>query len=96
MFPWKQEVHRSEMHVLNLTNIYEVCNSHNRQTVTMNKRKCNTTISLPISIKHIIRGPYGDLILVILGAQGGGKNLDFLKKKSKPFYKLKLIVPNLF
>ena len=78
MFPWKQEVHRSEMHVLNLTNIYEVCNSHNRQTVTMSKRTCNTTISLPISIKHIIRGPYGDLILVILGAQGGGgKNLDF-------------------
>ena len=73
MFPWKQEVHRSEMHVLNLTNIYEVCNSHNRQTVTMNKRKCNTTISLPISIKHIIRGSYGDLILVILGAQVGAK-----------------------
>ena len=76
MLPWKQEVHRSEMHVLILTNIYffyEVCNLHNRQTVTMNKRKCNTTISLPISIKHIIRGPYGDLILVILGAQGGQK-----------------------
>ena len=96
MFPWKQEVHRSEMHVLNLTNIYEVCNSHNRQTVTMNKRKCNTTISLPISVKHIIRGPNGDLILVILGAQGGQKFRFFLKKKSKPFYKLKLIVPNLF
>ena len=75
------------MHVLNLTNIYEVCNSQNRQTVTMNKRKCNTTISLPISIKHIIRGPYGDLILVILGAQGGGgKNLDFFEKKSQSLY----------
>ena len=33
--------------------------------VTMNKRKCNTTISLPISVKHIIRGPYGGLSLVI-------------------------------
>ena len=97
MFPWKQEVHRPEMHVLNLTNIYEVCNSHNCQTVTMNKRKCNTTISLPKSIKHIIKGPYGGLILVILGAYGGGgKNLDFLKKKVKDFYKLKLIVQNLF
>ena len=84
MFPWKQEVHRSEMHVLNLTNIYEVCNSHNCQTVTMNKRKCNTTVSLPISIKHIIRGPYGDLILVILGAQGGGgKSFRFFFKKVK-------------
>ena len=92
MFPWKQEVHRSEMHVLNLTNIYEVCNSHNRQALTMNKRKCNTTISLPISIKHIIRGPYGDLILVILGAQGGGgKNLDFFfKKKVKAFLQIKI------
>ena len=79
------------MHVLNLTNIYEVCNSHKRQTVTMNKRKCNTTISLPISIKHIIRGPYGDLILVILGEQGGGKNLDFFwKKKVKAFLQIKI------
>ena len=91
MFPWKQEVHRSEMHVLNLTNIYEVCNSHNCQTVTMNKWKRSTTISLPISIKNIIRGPYGGLSLVILGAQGGGgqKFRFFLKKKSIPFYKLK-------
>ena len=76
------------MHVLNLTNNYEVCNSHSSQTVTMNKRKCNTTISLPISIKHIIRGPYGDLILVILGAQVGGQKFRFFFiKKSKPFYK---------
>ena len=96
MFPWKQEVHRSEMHVLNLTNIYEVYISHNCQTVTMNKIKCNTTISLPISVKHIIRGPYGGLSLVILGAQGGQKFRFFLKKKSKPFYKSKLTVPNLF
>ena len=95
MFPWKQEVHRSEMHVLNLTNIYEVYISHNCQTVTMNKRKCNTTISLPISVKHIIRGPYGGLSLVILRAQRG-KNLVFFLKKSKPFYKSKLTVPNLF
>ena len=96
MFPWKQEVRRSEMHVLNLTNIYEVYISHNCQTVTMNKRKCNTTISLPISVKHIIRGPYGGLSLVILRAQGGQKFRFFLKKKSKPFYKSKLTVPNLF
>ena len=90
MLPWKQEVHRSEMHVLILTNIYEVCNSHNRQTVTMNKRKCNTTISLPISIKHIIRGPYGDLILVILGARRGQKLRLFLKKKVKAFLQIKI------
>ena len=98
MFPWKQEVHRSEMHVLNLTNIYEVYISHNCQTVTMNKRKCNTTISLPISVKHIIRGPYRGLSLVILRAQGGQKFsvFFFFFKKSKPFYKSKLTVPNLF
>ena len=96
MFPWKQEVHRSEMHVLNLTNIYEVYISHSCQTVTMNKRKCNTTISLPISVKHIIRGPYGGLSLVILRAQGGQKFRFFFDKKSKPFYKSKLTVPNLF
>ena len=89
MFPWKQEVHCSEMHVLNLTNIYDVCNSHNCQTVTMNKRKCNTTISLPISIKHMIRGPNGGLILVILGAQGG-KNLDFFLEKVKAFLQIKI------
>ena len=96
MFPWNQEVHRSEMHVLNLTNIYEVYISHNCQTVSMNKRKCNTTISLPISVKHIIRGPYGGLSLVILRAQGGQKFRVFFKKKSKPLYKSKLTVPNLF
>ena len=64
----KRYIHRSKMHVLNFTNIYEVCNSHNCQTVTLNKRKCNATISLPISLQHI----NGGLILVILGAQGGG------------------------
>ena len=37
------------------------------------KRKCNATISLPISIKHIIRGPNGGLILITLGAQGEGQ-----------------------
>ena len=78
------------MHVLNLTNIYEVYISHNCQTVTMNKRKCNTTISLPISVKHIIRGPYGGLSLVILRAQGG-KNLDFFSKKVKAFLQIKII-----
>ena len=83
------------MHVLNLTNIYEVCNSHNCQTVTMNQRKCYTTISLPISIKHSIRGPNGGLILVILGVQGGAKIKKLFEKKSKPFYKLRLIVPDL-
>ena len=77
------------MHVL--TNIYKVCSSHNRQTVTMNKRKCNTTISLPISIKHIIRGAYGDLIWVILGAQGGQKyRFFFEKKKVKAFLQIKI------
>ena len=91
MFPWKQEVHRSEMHVLNLTNIYEVYTSHNCQTVTMNKRKCNTTISLPISIEHIIRGPYGGFIMVILRAQGGGaKILIFFLKKVKAFLQIKI------
>ena len=71
---------RSKMHVLNLTNIYDVCNSHNCQTVTLNKRKCYATISLPISIKRIIRGPNGGLILIILGAQGGQKLGNYLKK----------------
>ena len=68
------------MHVLNLTNIYDVCNSHNCQTVTLNKRKCNATISLPISIKHFIRGPNGGLILIILGAQEGQKLGNYLEK----------------
>ena len=83
------------MHVLNLTNIYDVCNSHNCQTVTLNKRKCNTTISLPISIQHIIRGPNGGLILIILGAQGGEIKKLF-KKKSKLSYKLTFILSKLF
>ena len=68
------------MHVLNLTNIYDVCNSHDSQTVTLNKRKCYATISLSISIKHIIRGPNGGLILIILGAQGGQKLINYLEK----------------
>ena len=83
------------MHVLNLTNIYDVCNSHNCQTVTLNKRKCYATISLPISIKRIIRGPNGGLILIILGAQGV-KIKKLFEKKSKLSYKLKLIVSKLF
>ena len=84
------------MHVLNLTNIYDVCNSHNCQSVTLNKRECYATISLPISIKHIIRGPNGGLILIILGAKGGQKLGNYLEKKSKLSYKLKLIVSKLF
>ena len=88
MFPWKQEVHRSEMHVLNLTNIFEVYISHNCQTITMNKRKCKTTISLPISVKHIIRGPYGGLSLDILRAQGGQKFRFFFLKKVKAFLQI--------
>ena len=64
---------------LNLTNIYEVCNSHNRHTVTMNKRKCYTTISLPISIKHCIRDSDGGLILA-----KGAKIKKLLEKKAKP------------
>ena len=74
-----------KINVLNITNIYEVYISHSRQTVTMNKRKCNTTISLPISVKHIIRGPYGGLSLVILRAQGGQKFRFFLKKNQSHF-----------
>ena len=71
------------MHVLNLANIYDVCNSHNCQTVTLNKRKCNATIFLPISIKHIIRGPNGGLILIILrGARGAKIKKLFLKRQS--------------
>ena len=68
------------MHVLNLTNIYDVCNSQNCQTVTPNKIKCYATISLPKSIKHIIKGPNGGLILIILGAQGGQKLGNYLEK----------------
>ena len=77
------------MYVLNLTNIYDVCNSHNCQTVTLKNGKCNATISLPISIKHIIRGPNGDLIFIILGAQGGQKLGDYLEKSQNiPLRKL--------
>ena len=77
------------MHVLNLANIYDVCNSHNCQTVTPNKRKCNATIFLPISIKNIIRGPNGGLILIILGAQGGQK-LGIFWKKVKALLQIKI------
>ena len=68
------------MNVLNLTNLYYGCNSHNCQTVRLDKRKCNATISLPIPIQHIIRGPNGGLILVILGAQGGAKIKKLFEK----------------
>ena len=68
------------MHVLNLTNIYDVCNSHNCQTVTLNKKKCYATISLQKSIQHIIRGPNGGLNLIILGAKGGQKLRNYLEK----------------
>ena len=68
------------MHVLNLTNISDVCNSHNCQTVTLNKRKCYATISMPISIKNIIRGPNGGLILISLGVQAGQKLGNYLEK----------------
>ena len=69
------------------------------KTVTLNKRKCYSTISLQISVKHIIRGPNRGLILIILGAQGGGgggaKIRKLFGKKSKLSYKLKLIVSKL-
>ena len=78
------------MHVLNLTNIHYVCNSHNCQTKTLNQRKCNATISLPISIKHIIRGPNGGLILIVLGAQGGGQKLRNYLKKVKALLQIKI------
>ena len=68
------------MHVLNLTNIYEMCNSHNCQTVTMNRIKCYTTISLTISVKHSLRGPNEGLIFVNLWVQGGQKFRNYLKK----------------
>ena len=68
------------MHVLNLTNVYDVGNSQNCQTVTPNKIKSYATISLPKYIKHIIRGPNGGLILIILGAQGGKKLGNYLEK----------------
>ena len=68
------------MYVLNITNIYDVCNSQSCQTVTPNKIKCYATISLPKSIKHIIRGPNVGLILIILGAQGGQKLGNYLEK----------------
>ena len=95
MLPWKQQVQRSKMHVLNLTNIY-VCNSQNCQTVTPNKIKCYATISLPKSIKLNIRGPNGGLILIILGVQGGQKLGNYLEKKSEHSYKSNLIVSKLF
>ena len=56
----------------------------------------NVIISQPISIKVIIRGPNGGLILVILGAQRGEKFKKLFETKSKLSYKLKLIVSKLF
>ena len=75
---------------LSFKNIYDVCNSHTCQTVTLNKRKCNATISLPISIQNIIRGPNWGLILVILGAQRGQKLRNYLKKKVKALLQIKI------
>ena len=84
------------MHVLNLTNIYDMCNSQNCQTVTLNKIKCYATISLPKYIKHIIRGPNGGLILIILGAQGGAKIRKLFGQKSELSYKLNLMYQSCF
>ena len=83
MFPWKQEVHRSEMHVLNLTNIYEMYISHNCQTVTMNKRKCNTNICKTYYQRPLWGFEFGHF----KGTRGGGgKNLDFFLKKSQNLF----------
>ena len=89
-------MHRSKMHVLNLTNIYDASNPHNCQTVTLNKIKYYTTISLPIFIKHINRGPNGGLILIISSGARGAKIRKLFGRKSKLSYKLKLIVSKLF
>ena len=40
----------------------------------------------------LLGGPNGGLILIISGAQGGGKIRKLFGKKSKRSYKLKLIV----
>ena len=81
MLPWKQEVHRSQIHVLNSTNIYEVRNSHNCQTVAMNKIKCNATIFLPISIKLLLEVPMGVDFGHFRGARGT-KIKNLFEKKS--------------
>ena len=66
------------------------------ETVTQNQTKCNATISLPKSIKNIIRVPNGGLILVILGAQEVKIKIFFVKKKSKLSHKWKSILSKLF
>ena len=48
--------------------------------VTQTQLKCDASISLPIYIKNIIRGPNRDSILEILGAQWGLKKENYLKK----------------
>ena len=54
------------------------------KTVTQTQLRCNATISLPISININIRGPNWGLILIILGAQGGGAKIKKLfEKKSQ-------------
>ena len=63
--------------------------SQNCQTVTPNKIKCYATISLPKSIKHIIRGHNGGLVLIILGAQGGQKLGNYLEKKVRTLLQIK-------
>ena len=68
------------MHVLILTNIYEVWNSHNQQTVTLNKRKCWAIIFLPISIKILSEAPMGVWFSHFRGATGAKIKKLFEKK----------------
>ena len=64
---------------LNLTNIYEVCYSHNCQTVTMNIGKMlHYHFSIPVSIKHSIRPQRGFAFGHFRGARGGGKKEEII------------------
>ena len=55
-------------------------------TLNHNQNKIKTKIS----IKDIIRGPNGGLILVILGAQGGAKIKKLFKIKVEALIQIKI------
>ena len=84
------------MHVLNLTNIYDMCNSQNCQTVTLNKIKCYATISLPKYKKIYYQRPQWGFDFDHFRGARGAKIRKLFGKKSELSYKLNLIVSKLF
>ena len=80
MLPWKQEVHRSKMHVLILTNIYEVWKfTQQPDCNTEQKKVLSYHFSANIYKKYYQRPQWG-FDLVILGVQRGQKLRNYLKK----------------